>query len=42
MPSTFNTLCDEATLYAAWNQIRTKGASGGIDAGVKYRGWPKN
>lgn len=25
------TLCSEATLYDAWNHIRTKGAAGGID-----------
>ena len=31
MPSAYSTLCDESTLYAAWNHIRTKGASGGID-----------
>lgn len=31
MSSLFHILCDEATLYAAWNLIRSKGASGGID-----------
>lgn len=31
MSSAYTTLCDESTLYAAWNHIRTKGASGGID-----------
>lgn len=31
MQSVMDTLCSEATLYDAWNHIRTKGAAGGID-----------
>ena len=31
MPSLFSILCDEATLYAAWNLIHSKGSAGGID-----------
>lgn len=31
MPLMRDTLCQEATLYAAWNHIRSKGAAGGID-----------
>lgn len=31
MPILFSSLCNESSLYAAWNHIRTKGASGGID-----------
>lgn len=26
-----DTLCQEGTLYAAWNLIRGKGATGGVD-----------
>ncbi|MBR4198632.1 MAG: hypothetical protein IKQ94_07665 [Bacteroidales bacterium] len=31
MPSLFSILCNEATLYAAWNLIHSKGSAGGID-----------
>ncbi len=31
MPSQFNTLCQEITLYNAWSIVKEKGAAGGID-----------
>ena len=31
MPSQFDTLCQETTLYNAWNIVKEKGAIGGID-----------
>lgn len=31
MPSQFNTLCQEATLYDAWNTVKSKGSAGGVD-----------
>ena len=31
MPSQFNTLCQETTLYDAWNTVKSKGSAGGID-----------
>ena len=31
MPTQFATLCQETTLYNAWNIVREKGAAGGID-----------
>ena len=31
MPTQFNTLCQEATLYDAWNAVKSKGSAGGID-----------
>jgi len=31
MPTQFNTLCQETTLYNAWNIVKEKGAMGGID-----------
>lgn len=31
MPTQFNTLCQETTLYNAWNVVKEKGAMGGID-----------
>ena len=31
MPAQFNTLCQEATLYEAWNNVKSKGSAGGID-----------
>lgn len=31
MPAQFNTLCQEATLLAAWNAVKSKGSVGGID-----------
>lgn len=31
MPTQLNTLCQVPSLYAAWNSLKAKGASGGID-----------
>ena len=31
MPTQFNTLCQEATLYEAWNYVKSKGSAGGVD-----------
>lgn len=31
MPTQFNTLCQESTLYEAWNTVKSKGSAGGID-----------
>ena len=31
MPTQFNTLCQEATLYDAWHTVKSKGSAGGID-----------
>ena len=31
MPTQFNTLCQETSLYNAWNIVKEKGAAGGID-----------
>lgn len=31
MPAQFNTLCQEAKLYEAWNTVKSKGSAGGID-----------
>lgn len=31
MPTQFNTLCQEATLYDAWSTVRSKGSAGGVD-----------
>lgn len=31
MPTQFNTLCQETTLYEAWNTVKSKGSAGGID-----------
>lgn len=32
MPTTqFNTLCQETTLYEAWNTVKSKGSAGGVD-----------
>jgi len=31
MPTQFNTLCQEATLYDAWNVVKSKGSAGGVD-----------
>lgn len=31
MPTQFNTLCQESTLYDAWNTVKSKGSAGGID-----------
>lgn len=31
MPFQFATLCQETTLYDAWNIVKEKGAMGGID-----------
>lgn len=31
MSSQFNTLCQEATLYEAWNNVKSKGSAGGVD-----------
>ena len=31
MPAQFKTLCQEATLYEAWNNVKSKGSAGGID-----------
>lgn len=27
----FNTLCQPATLFTAWNTVKAKGAAGGVD-----------
>jgi len=31
MPTQFNTLCQESSLYNAWNVVKEKGSHGGID-----------
>ena len=31
MPTQFNTLCQETTLYDAWSVVKSKGSAGGID-----------
>lgn len=31
MSTQFNTLCQESTLYDAWNTVKSKGSAGGID-----------
>jgi group II intron reverse transcriptase/maturase/CRISPR-associated endonuclease Cas1 len=31
MPTQFNTLCQETTLYEAWNAVKSKGSAGGVD-----------
>lgn len=31
MPTQFNTLCQEATLYEAWDTVKSKGSAGGVD-----------
>jgi len=31
MPTQFNILCQETTLYNAWNTVKSKGSLGGID-----------
>ena len=31
MPIQFNTLCQESTLYEAWNTVKSKGSAGGVD-----------
>ena len=31
MPTQFNTLCQESTLYEAWSIVKSKGSAGGID-----------
>lgn len=31
MPTQFNTLCQETTLYDAWNAVKSKGSAGGVD-----------
>ena len=31
MPTQFHTLCQDATLYEAWNTVKSKGSAGGID-----------
>ena len=31
MPTQFNILCQETTLYDAWNTVKSKGSVGGID-----------
>ena len=31
MPTQFNILCQETTLYKAWNSVKSKGSAGGID-----------
>ena len=41
MPTQFNTLCNESTLYAAWNSVRSKGAAGGVD-GVTVEAFNKD
>ena len=41
MPTQFNTLCQEATLYEAWNNVKSKGSAGGID-GVTIDEFNKN
>ena len=41
MPTQFATLCQETTLYNAWNIVREKGAAGGID-GVSIQEFDKD
>lgn len=41
MPTQFATLCQETTLYNAWNIVKEKGAVGGID-GVSIQEFEKN
>ena len=41
MPTQFNTLCQEITLYNAWNIVKEKGAMGGID-GVTIQEFEKD
>ena len=41
MPTQFNTLCQETTLYNAWNIVKEKGAMGGID-GVTIQEFEKD
>ena len=31
MATQFNTLCQETTLYEAWNTVKSKGSAGGVD-----------
>lgn len=31
MSTQFNILCKEATLYEAWNIVKSKGSAGGVD-----------
>lgn len=31
MPTQFNILCQETTLYEAWNTVKSKGSAGGVD-----------
>lgn len=31
MATQFNTLCQESTLYDAWNAVKSKGSAGGVD-----------
>ena len=40
MPNQFNTLCQESTLYNAWNMVKSKGSAGGID-GVSIQEFDK-
>lgn len=41
MPTQFTTLCQETTLYNAWNIVKEKGAAGGID-GVTIQEFEKD
>lgn len=41
MPSQFDTLCEETTLYNAWSIVKEKGAMGGID-GVTIQEFDKD
>ena len=41
MPTQFNILCQETTLYNAWNIVKEKGAAGGID-GVTIQEFEKD
>lgn len=40
MPNQFNTLCQETSLYNAWNVVKEKGSAGGID-GVTIQAFDK-
>ena len=41
MPTQFNILCQETSLYNAWNIVKEKGAMGGID-GVTIQEFEKD
>ena len=40
MHNQFTTLCQEATLYKAWKDVKSKGSAGGID-GITIEGFDK-